>query len=190
MGRNANESEIDRRVVEAMEMEDPDILIDLRHRNVNGSDKYGSFWTQCRKFLDECTAVQERRHDSICTYMAKAISARDLVEQVSKLCPPGTPIPLVQWVHLQFHPKNPRTKAAAQFRKTIPVKMMIQQRQFRHSHVDSHYCAAIFRYLKEYALKLCDHALLVCLDNKHRLKVGKPGLPVASVERGKKVLVH
>ena len=30
---------------------------------------------------------------------------------------------------------------------------------------------------------------LVCLDDKHRVKVGEPGLPVASVERGKKVLV-
>ena len=68
-------------------MEDPDILVDLRHRNMNGSDKYGVFWTECRKFLDECTTVQERRHDSVCTYMAKAISVCDLVEQVSKLCP-------------------------------------------------------------------------------------------------------
>ena len=110
------------------------------------------------------------------------------MEQVSKLCPDGPPIPSVQWVRLQFHPKNPHTKAAAEFRKNIPVKM-IQQHQFRHSHVDAHYCVAIFRYLKEYALKLCDQALMVCLSNKHRAKAGEPGLLVASVERGKKVLV-
>ena len=91
--------------------------------------------------------------------MAKAISVRDLVEQVSKLCPDGSPIPSLQWVRLQFHPKNPRTKAAAQFRKMIPAKMMIQQRQFRHSHVDAHYCAAIFRYLREYALRIRGQAL-------------------------------
>ena len=30
---------------------------------------------------------------------------------------------------------------------------------------------------------------MVCLDDKHRVKVGEPGLPVAFVERGKKVLV-
>lgn len=147
------------------------------------------FWTHCKQFLDECTAVQERRHDSVCTYTAEAISVRDLVEQVSKMCPDGAPIPSAQWVRLQFHPKNPRTKAAAQFRSRIPVKMMIQQRQFRQSHIDTHYCAALSRYLKEYALKLCDHSLIVCLDDKHRVKVGEPGLPVASVERGKKVLV-
>ena len=27
--------------------------------------------------------------------------------------------------------------------------------------------------------------MLVCLDDKNRVKVGEPGLPVASVERGK-----
>ena len=81
------------------------------------------------------------------------------------MCLDGTPIPSVQWVRLQFHPKNPHSKAAAQFRKTIPVKMMIQQRQFRHGHIDARYCAAIFRYLKEYALKLRDHVSLEKSEN-------------------------
>lgn len=82
----------------------------------------------------------------------------------------GTLIPPAQWVHLQYRLKNPRTKAAAQFHEQISVKMMIQQKQFCHSHVDAHYCAALLHYLKEYALKLCDHSLvalklngLVCL---------------------------
>ena len=33
------------------------------------------------------------------------------------------------------------------------------------------------------------HAALLCLDDKHRCKVGEPGLPVAAVERGKSVVV-
>ena len=33
------------------------------------------------------------------------------------------------------------------------------------------------------------HVSMVCLDDKHRVNVGEPGRPVASVERGKKVLV-
>ena len=118
--RNTDESETDKRVAEAIEMEDPDIHTDLRYQNTNGSDKYSVFWTKCKQFLDECTAVHER-HDSV-TYMVKAISVHDLVEQVSKICPDTTPILSVQWVRLQFHPKNPRTKAAAQFRKNLPVK--------------------------------------------------------------------
>ena len=41
--RNADEKEIDKRVAEAIEMEDPHILLDLKHQNVNGSDKYRVF---------------------------------------------------------------------------------------------------------------------------------------------------
>jgi hypothetical protein len=132
-------------------MEDPDILIDLRALNSNQSDKNGVFWKKCEAYLQECTAVHERRHDNA-TYLARAISVRDLVEQVNKVCPEGTPIPSEQWVRLQLYPRNPRTKTAELYRKRLPVKMMVQKRQFRKSHIDEHYCAALFRYLREYAL--------------------------------------
>ena len=169
-------------------MEDPDVLVDLHELNSNGSDKFSVFWKQCEAFLQECTAVHERRHDTA-TYLARALSVRDLVEQVSKKCPPGTPIPSLQWVRLQFYPKKPRTKADGLYRKRLPIKMMVQKRQFRKYHIDEHYCAAIFRYLREYALKLRDDCLFICIDDKHRLKVGEPGFPVAVAERGRRVIV-
>lgn len=34
-----------------------------------------------------------------------------------------------------------------------------------------------------------DHSLLVFVDDKHHLKVGEPGPPVAAVERGRRVVV-
>ena len=185
---NTHEEEIDRRLQEAILMEDPDILVDLREVNSNRSDKYSVFWKQCESFLQECTAVHERRHDTA-TYLARALSVRDLTEQVSNKCPTGTPVPSLQWVRLQFFPKNPRTKTAALYHKRLPVKMMVQKRQFRKSHIDEHYCAAIFRYLREYALRFRDASLLICLDDKHRLKVGEPGYPVAAAERGRRVIV-
>ena len=86
-------------------------------------------------------------------------------------------------------PKNPRTKVASQFKKRLPVKMMVQTRQFRQHHMDSHYCAAIFRYLQEYAIQIWEFCKLYCMDDKHRLKVEEPGVPVAAVERGRQVLV-
>ena len=67
--------------------------------------------------------------------------------------------------------------------------MMVKKRQFRKSHIYEHYCAAIFLYLREYALKLRDECLFICLDDKHRLKVGEPGFPVAAAERGRRVIV-
>ena len=38
-------------------------------------------------------------------------------------------------------------------------------------------------------MHLRDHCLFISLDDKYRIKVGEPGLPVAVAERGKKVIV-
>lgn len=67
---------------------------------------------------------------------------------------------------------------------------MVQQRQFRRSHIDAHYAAAVFRYQREYAIMMKDYCYFLCLDDKHRVKVGEPNFPVASAERGRQVLVH
>lgn len=66
---------------------------------------------------------------------------------------------------------------------------MVQTRQLRKSHPDSHYAAAIFQYQREMAVRLKPHSIFVSLDDKHRVSVGEPGYPVATVERGKQVLV-
>ena len=78
---------------------------------------------------------------------------------------------------------------ATQYRSRFEVKMMVQKRQFRLEHPDSHYCAAIFRYMREYAVKYRTISTFVSLDDKHRIKVGEPGQPNAAVERGRRVLV-
>lgn len=67
--------------------------------------------------------------------------------------------------------------------------MMVQKRQFRKSHTDTHYTAAVFRYMREYAVHLRNHSMFISLDDKHRIKIGEPGFPVAAAERGKKVIV-
>ena len=51
------------------------------------------------------------------------------------------------------------------------------------SHEDEHYAAAVFRYLREYAIHCKDYCTMVCINDKHRLKVGEPGFPVAAAER-------
>lgn len=66
---------------------------------------------------------------------------------------------------------------------------MVQARQLRKQHEDAHYCSALFCYLREMCIKFRDHCQLVCLDDKHKCKVGEPGLPVAAIERGKQVCV-
>ena len=104
-------------------------------------------------------------------------------------CPPDCPIPSPEWLRLQFWLKIPQTHAALHYIGRLNVKFMIQQRQFQKEHEDSHYAAAIFRYEREYASQVREHARFLCIDDKHRAKVGEPGFPVAAAERGRKVIV-
>ena len=84
-------------------MEDPNVLPDLRELNTGRSAKFNTFWEECAKFLNEDVgnAVDDRRHGQI-THLARAISIRDLVEQVKAHCANGTLIPSVEWTRLQF----------------------------------------------------------------------------------------
>ncbi|PKK57493.1 hypothetical protein RhiirC2_825681, partial [Rhizophagus irregularis] len=189
----ADEMEIDIRVKLAFDLRDPDIITDLRHFNEGRISIYDTFWEYSKKFLegtaqDSVVAVDERRHDPI-VHLARAISVEDLKNQIAKLCPKDTPIPSVQWLRLQFWPKNPWNLSSLQFTGILPLKFMIQIRQLHMDHIDSHYASAIFRYLKELAIKFKDNTWLVFLDDKHRCKIGEPGHPVAAIERGKQVVV-
>ena len=181
------ENELDERLRQSLEMEDLDLIVDLRQLNKGHRDTFVVFWEKMKIYLNESSAVHERRHGEV-TYMANAISVRDLVQEVAKMCP-GEPVPSEQWVRLQFCPKNPRSKTASQYKSQFNVKMMVQKRQFRHDHVDAHYCAALFRYMREFAILFRNLSMFVSLDDKHRIKVGEPNYPVAAAERGRRVLV-
>lgn len=181
------EKEMDERLREALEMEDPDVIVDLRENNGRKSDKYKVFWECLARYLRDSTAVHERRQGNV-TSIVNAISVRDLIQEVSKLCP-NEQVPSKQWVCLEFYPENPHTKVSSHYNSRFEGKMMVQKRQFRKDHVDTHYCTAIFRYMQEYAVHYLEVSSFVSLDDKHRIKVGEPGQPVATVERGKRVLV-
>ena len=47
---NEHEEEIDRRVHQLLEMEDPDIIIDLRELNCGRKSQYDVFWDECRTY--------------------------------------------------------------------------------------------------------------------------------------------
>lgn len=69
------------------------------------------------------------------------------------------------------------------------MKYMVQSRQLHSQHVDSHYAAASSKYLREFSIKFQSFCTFWSLDDKHQIKVGEPGYPVATVERGRQVLV-
>lgn len=187
---NEHEEEIDRRVNQMLEMEDPDIIIDLRELNCGRKSQYDVFWEECKKFIQERVgaAVDDRRHSCV-MHMACAISVRDLIEQVRARCPNDTKVPCTSWVQLQFWPKTIHAKSKIHYTGRLNIKFMVQARQFRKSHVDAHYASAVFRYQREMAVQFKEYSNFVCLDDKHRIKVGEPKFPVAAAERGRRVLV-
>lgn len=158
---NLHEAEIDERMRMILEMEDADIVVDLRHLNSGRKTRYDIFWTECQKFLDEVvgTPVDDRRQGSV-THLAKAISVRDLREQVQAKCPDGTPIPSESWIRLQFWPKTEHARSKIHYTGRLNVRFMIQARQFRKTHPDAHYAAAVFRYQRELAILLRDHSVI------------------------------
>ena len=184
-----DQAKLDARIHQIIDMEDMSTIGDLRTLNTGAASRYDRFWEECDKYLHDKTAVDDRRHDNI-THLAHAISVRDLVEQVKTRCSSDVLVPSIEWVRLQFWPKTPSAKVALHYTGRLKVKFKVQQRQWRRSHVDSHYAAACFRYMREYALLLKEHCSFICLDDKHKVKIGEPDFPVASAERGRRVPVN
>ena len=187
------EAEVDERVLQFLQMEpnEPSTVTDLREvKHPEHKTKYDAFWNKAEIFLNEDigTAVEDHRHSQV-THLAKDISICDFREQVEAKCPEGTPIPSDEWLRLQFWPKTPKAGTALHYTGQLKVRYMVQARQFRKTHVDEHYAAALFRYLREFAVQFRSLSQLVCLDDKHRMKIGEPGFPVAAAEHGRRVLV-
>ena len=84
---------------------------------------------------------------------------------------------------------NPETITLLIITGRLQVRHRVQQQQWRKQHEDSHYAVCIYRYERECAVFMKDHAIFVSIDDKHRVKIGEPNFPVASAERGRQVLV-
>ena len=143
-----SQSEVDARIREIIDMEDVNVLPDLRALNSGQKTKFDCFWAECEKFLSEDvgTSVDDRRHGLV-AHLAGAISIKDLVNQVKARCPEGTAIPSTEWVRIQFWPKTPSIKASVHYTGQFRLKFMVQQRQWRRYHVDAHYASAYFRFV-------------------------------------------
>ena len=112
------EKEVDARAKEAIDLQDPDIITDLRIHNSGQPAKYEVFFSQKTKtFIENVikTAVDDRRHDHI-THLATAIFVPDLLRQVKLTCPADTLILSEQCLRFQFSPKS--KSFAAVYRKT------------------------------------------------------------------------
>ena len=73
--------------LDKIRMEYPNVLPDLRELITGRSAKFSTFWEECANFLnkDVSHAMDDRRLGQI-THLARAVSFRDLVEQVKAHC--------------------------------------------------------------------------------------------------------
>lgn len=179
---------MDNRVRQALFSNDPEMITDLRHLNKGRpNDTFNVFYEQLEKVVDEMTATDERRHNV--AHFSKFISIPDLINQVTNKCLESTPIPSESSVLFAFVPKNSHTRTAKLYKGRINLQHKVQTRQLRVLHIDEHYCAAVFKYMKGYAVKYHGMAVMVCLDDKSKVDFGEPGLAISSGVRGKKSIV-
>ena len=61
---------------------------------------------------------------------------------------------------------------------------MVQSRQLRHEHPDSHYCNTMYKYLRDFVTIFKANTLVISMDDKHSIQIGEPNFPAAAVERG------
>ena len=150
-------------------------MYDLRDHFSGRQSKFDVFWQRAKEYLEEDvgTAVDDRRHSTV-LHIAKAISVRDLCERVAARCPDGTPIPSDEWIRLQFAPVCVSACTALRYTGRLQVRHRVQQRQWRKQHEDSHYAVYIYRYEREYAVFMRNHAAFVSIDDKHRVKLVNP----------------
>ena len=97
--------------------------------------------------IDEISAADECRHG-----VAHLSNSENFHRTISKDCPTGTPIPSETTVLFAFTPKNAYIKTAKSYKSNFQLKFKVQSRQLRASHVDDHYCAAQFYYMRQYVI--------------------------------------
>ena len=114
----------------------------------------------------------DRRHGPDVAQLPLAISIPDLNRQVKERLPADTPVPSEAWVRFQFWPRNQFSETAKRYKCRFDVKYKVQRRQLRKTHIDAHYCAVLFRYLKEMAVRFRKHAALFFLDDKSKIPIG------------------
>lgn len=138
--------------------------------------------------MQSVIAADERRHNV--ERIAHYISVPDLIKQVKRNLPDDAPVPSVDTVLFSFVPKNSHNNVSKLYKSKVLLRMSKQTRQLGASHMDDHFCAAAFRYMREYSVQYKDDTMFFCLDDKSKLDFGEPSLALSSGVRGKKAMYH
>ena len=117
---------------EVFEMDEPEVLLDLRKLKGNpNSTLFDKFWKELSTYLEEVTpAVDDCRHGNT-LHMPIPISVGDLcsiVEECLHTKFPGEEpsLPFIEWIRLQFAPRNPYSSNSLRHTGRYDVKFAVQ----------------------------------------------------------------
>ena len=173
-----------------------DVICDLRQNN-GRIPKYDKFWEIVERYIEDKTAIDDRRHSSeanneIVVSMAIATSYADMYRQCSKIAAEKehpVEVPSPNWFMLQFWPSSKTLSSMTHYTGRFKVKRMVQARLLRNNNPDSHYANAVYSFMKERAVKNSEFTAMLSVDAKCKVSVGEPDFPIAAVSRGKAVIV-
>ncbi|CAG8505300.1 11145_t:CDS:2 [Gigaspora margarita] len=76
-------------------------------------------------------------------------------------------------IHLQFCPANATTTQVMYYTGRFSVKFKVQSQMLQKSSEDAHYCAALFKYLREFCIQYCQWTCLISANDKHKIPIGE-----------------
>ena len=127
-------------------MDEPEVLLDLRKLNGNpNSTLFDKFWEELSTYLEEVTpAVDDRRHGNT-LHMPIPISVGDLrsivEEHLRTKFPEEEPsLPYIEWIRLQFAPRNPYSSNSLRHTGRIDVTFADPK-----SHPDTKYVMVLLK---------------------------------------------
>ncbi len=148
---SSNEAEVDDRLATYLiKMDEPDVMASLGLAHSTG------FGLSC--VITSRRLVQPSRSDAMvrpCTCLwqyQSGTSRKPYRENWGKLREKfpeeEIPVPSLEWIRLQFWPRNPYASTALKYTGSFNVRYAVQSRQLRHEHPDSKYVAVVLRYAK------------------------------------------
>ena len=188
------------RFEEAMMSSDPDFVFDLRLFN-GCKIQFPEFLAEFRAAVEEFMVEDRGRHekkydDTIISKVSFGFSIKSVFESVCKKVldkNPNCPIPQSDSFLTRY--LIPRTKAAAESASVseplIPLKLAMQQKVIEKPNCDAYYNAAMYKYLRSYAVELgMDKVTMIGWDDKTGVDIGEPEQPTAATQNPKKSWVH
>ena len=153
------------------------------------STSFDAFWDLVRIKVGEYAVAPHPRRSDGSTFVVPVVADKAPPASIADLyavcceaaaaCSEVVNVPGFTWFRMQFAPKTAAAALAVQRTGRFQVKWMIQGHHLRAHHEDSHYGAKCYQYLREMAVLLRDVAVFVCQDDKKKIAVGEPGLPLA-----------